>query len=315
MASSPISPVPAPQSPPPGSTAASAAPISPIPSDTRDRILQAAAEIYEASGRDRFPTVDQVRRTVRADMHAVTTVMREWRRSQLAAHSPAAVQVPERIASTHGQALASLWQQAQGLANEGLRAAQAGWEAERAELEALRTEIVQAFEAQGAELKDVQARLEASEAALQALRQQSVADLAEAHRRAENAETTAHSVGQALEAQGAELKEAHARTAALEGEMRKARLQATADIADAGRREQQAKNNLLASASALDEYRKAAEAREKAANTGRAQLQKDAMQAREKAAELLGRLQVLQEQNAALLARLGPGEPPTRKGR
>ena len=47
---------------------------------------------------------------------------------------------------------------------------------------------------------------------------------------------------------------------------------------------------------------------------GRQQLQKETMQAREKAAELSGRLKALEEQNAALLARLRLGETLARKG-
>ena len=48
-----------------------------IPADIRDRILAAAAELYEQGGRSALPTVDQVRRAARADMNATSVVMRE----------------------------------------------------------------------------------------------------------------------------------------------------------------------------------------------------------------------------------------------
>jgi len=169
--------------------------LPPIPSDVRDRIIAAAVSLFEQSGRADFPTVDQVRRMARVDMNAASTVMREWRRQQTAQATPVAITIPEAVQASHTQALAALWLQAQELANENLRAAQAAWETERAEGDAMRHEMATAFESQAAELEAVQARLAeahsaaeaaaaANAAALDALR----AELAVTTTRAERAE-------------------------------------------------------------------------------------------------------------------------------
>ena len=99
-----------------------------IPADVRERIIAAAAELYEQAGRENLPTVDAVRRAARADMNTTSAVMREWRRAQTAQAAPVAVTVPEVVTQANTAALAALWQQAQELANESLRAAQAAWE-------------------------------------------------------------------------------------------------------------------------------------------------------------------------------------------
>ena len=60
-----------------------------IPADVRERVIQAAQELYEQSGGETMPTVDAVRRLARVDMNSASAVMREWRRSQTAqASSP-----------------------------------------------------------------------------------------------------------------------------------------------------------------------------------------------------------------------------------
>jgi len=50
--------------------------------DARERVFAAASQIFEESGRQTMPTVDQVRRLAKVDMHAATAAMREWRRQQ-----------------------------------------------------------------------------------------------------------------------------------------------------------------------------------------------------------------------------------------
>lgn len=47
-----------------------------IPADVRERVIAAAVDLYEQAGRERFPTVDAVRRLSRADMNAVSAVMK-----------------------------------------------------------------------------------------------------------------------------------------------------------------------------------------------------------------------------------------------
>eukprot|EP01133_Synstelium_polycarpum_P029262 gene29262-35778_t len=128
-----------------------------IPADVRERIIAAAVELYEQSGRSNLPTVDAVRRAGRADMNTTSAVMREWRRAQTAQAAPVAVTVPEVVAQANTAALAALWQQAQELANESLRAAQAAWETERAELDTMRQELADAYETQATELDQVRA--------------------------------------------------------------------------------------------------------------------------------------------------------------
>ena len=56
--------------------------------DARERVFAAASQIFEESGRQTMPTVDQVRRLAKVDMHAATAAMREWRRQQTAQAAP-----------------------------------------------------------------------------------------------------------------------------------------------------------------------------------------------------------------------------------
>src|SRR5574344_615203 len=76
-----------------------------IPADVRERVIQAAQELYEQNGRESMPTVDAVRRHARVDMNAASAVMREWRRAQTAQAAPVAVTVPEVVTQAHGAAL------------------------------------------------------------------------------------------------------------------------------------------------------------------------------------------------------------------
>jgi chromosome segregation ATPase len=78
---------------------------------------------------------------------------------QTATAAPVAVAVPDRVQQTHHAALVVLWSEAQDIANESLSAAQAAWDAERAEAEKLRVELSIAFESQASELEALQARL------------------------------------------------------------------------------------------------------------------------------------------------------------
>lgn len=51
-----------------------------IPADVRERVITAAVDLYEQVGRERFPTVEAVRRLSRAEMNAVSAVMKELAR-------------------------------------------------------------------------------------------------------------------------------------------------------------------------------------------------------------------------------------------
>lgn len=131
-----------------------------IPADVREHIIQTANNLYEQSGRTKLPNVDQVRRAARVDMNATTQVMRDWRRAQSAQTSPIVVSIPESVQQAAMSAIAAIWSQAQELANETLRNAQAAWELEKNELDDLRRELVDAFEAQGAELNQLRKQLD-----------------------------------------------------------------------------------------------------------------------------------------------------------
>jgi len=190
--------------------------MSLIPAEVRERVIQAAQELYEQNGREAMPTVDAVRRLARVDMNAASAVMREWRRSQTAQAAPVAVTVPEVVTQAHSAALASLWQTAQELANESLRAAQAAWETERAEADHDRQELADAYERQAAELEEVRAaaarsselhqeQQDARAQELAALR----AELGTATTRAERAEARAQEIEQRAADLRAELDHAH----------------------------------------------------------------------------------------------------------
>jgi colicin import membrane protein len=69
------------------------------------------------------------------------------------------VPVLESVQQAGGAALAVLWREAQDLAHESLRAAQAGWEVERADAETLNKQMADAYEAQAVELEAAQVEI------------------------------------------------------------------------------------------------------------------------------------------------------------
>jgi len=78
--------------------------------------------------------------------------MRECRRTQTAHSAPPAVEVPERVRTISSAALATLWAEAQSLANASLSLAQAEWDREHAAAQTLREELSAAFDVKAAEL-------------------------------------------------------------------------------------------------------------------------------------------------------------------
>lgn len=145
-----------------------------IAKDARDRIFAAANSLYEQAGRaGNFPTVDAVRKLAKVNMNDASVGMKEWRRTQTTQAAPVAVQVPEPVQHASAVALATLWHEAQELANESLRAAQAGWDAERTEAETLNKQIGDAYEAlegrfDAAQLDATNARLSLEQAEAEA---------------------------------------------------------------------------------------------------------------------------------------------------
>src|ERR1035441_4827785 len=91
-------------------------------------------------------------------MNDASAVMKDWRRMQTATSTAVAIAVPDRVKQASQAALATLWADAHDLAKEALTAAQAAWDAERAEAEKLRVEMSGAFETQAAELDTLHGR-------------------------------------------------------------------------------------------------------------------------------------------------------------
>ena len=190
--------------------------MSQIPAEVRERIVAAANVLYEELGRETFPTVDTVRRAAKADMNTTSTVMKDWRRQQTAQAAPVAITVPEAVSQANSAALAAMWQQAQELANESLRAAQASWETEREELDAMRLELANAYEEQAGEFEVL--RIEAAREAkshtaqLEQVRSETGAvrdELAKAVTRAEREEAKAEEINRRADELRAELNRAH----------------------------------------------------------------------------------------------------------
>jgi colicin import membrane protein len=284
-----------------------------IPADVRERIIAAAADLFEQSGRETMPTVDAVRRAARVDMNAASAVMKEWRRAQTAQAAPVAVAVPESVQQASSAAVATIWQQAQELANESLRSAQAAWETERAEQDAMRQELAEAFERQAGELEALQSRLASIEAAEATARGEATelrGQLAAAQEQAHTAEARALEIERRAGELRTELDRAHQTSQAaaaqldqVRGEL--AKVQAKAEAEQEAHQEQR-------KAAATEAHRMAE--RLTAAQAERDQATKAAGQAREEAARMAGQIDTLKEQSAALLARITPAEAkPTRK--
>lgn len=265
-------------------------------SDARERVFAAANQLFEETDRQVMPTVDQVRRLAKVDMHAATAAMREWRRQQTAQAAPIAIAVPETVAKANEQAVAMLWTQAQELANRSLREAQAAWDTERAELDQMRVELSDAFEEQADELETAKSRIAALEhearetAAVAAAEIQKVrdelhqvrAELSAATTRAERSEATTAELEHRVADLRAELERAHADVDRGRAELKKA----TAD------------------AEGLRGELAGVKAKAEAAEQSYQERRKEAAEARENAARLAGQLEAVQSQNAALMEAL-----------
>ena len=294
-----------------------------IPADVRERVISAAVDLYEQAGRERFPTVDAVRRLSRADMNAVSAVMKEWRQAQTTQAAPVAVAVPEAIQQANAAAVAALWLNATELANQSLRSAQAGWEKERIELDDMRAELANSYEAQAAEFETTKKQLADSEAKtaeqvqeLAAVRQRE----AEAINRAERAEARISEIEHRAADLRGELDRALAETERQRVELAEARAKAAAEIeaahaaTEAARAEQvkvQAKADAREEAHAEQGKQATAEINRTAERMTKTEAERDtarkeAGEAREAAAKLAGKLEAVTSQNAELLAVIKP---------
>lgn len=126
----------------------------------RDRIIAAADALYAESGRRNFPTVDAVRKLAKVNINDASNCMREWRRTHAVQNETPQLQVPEALHLTCTTAFQVLWKEAVNLSSETLRMAQAGWEAERADAEAMNEQIARACAAQEEELLAAKSAIE-----------------------------------------------------------------------------------------------------------------------------------------------------------
>ena len=274
--------------------------------DTRDRIFAAADSLYEQAGRGSFPTVDAVRKASKVNMNDAATAMKQWRRAQTAQAAPVAITVPDAVHQLHSQALAALWQSAQDTANESLRAAQAGWEAERAEAETLNKQLGDAYDAQATEL----------ETACRQIEELSAQNHVEQKRSTELAQQLQETVNAKL---AAESRATIAEQRAIEIDRRAADLRAELDLAhqDAAqvRSEVTALRAKVESAEqAHQEQRKIAaqeahRAAERLASTQmeRDEARKEVGKAREEASNWRGQVEALKEQQRGLLEAVKTG--------
>ncbi len=138
--------------------------------EAKTRIFAAADKLYEACGRETFPTVDAVRREAKAAMGDVSSAMKEWRKNQTAQAVVHEIQAPDVIMNAAKVLAIETWKQAQELATESLKSAQAAWDAERAESESMRAEMSKAFDDQVQELETVKADLESANSTLEKLK-------------------------------------------------------------------------------------------------------------------------------------------------
>src|ERR1700677_835744 len=275
--------------------------------EIRERILAAAGQLFEQSGRKELPTVDAVRKLSKTSMNDASAVMREWRRSQIVAATAAVVSVPERVSQASQAALNALWTEAQELANESLNVAQTAWDAERAEAEKLRVELSSAFETQVAELEALRLKLaevekDASSAAAAAERsrmesaQQVVALTDQAH--------TASARAQEIEKRAEDLK--IALMAAQGSEQRlAAEIEAERRQHEATREQSNAVSTELMTVKAQAEAQAGVQLeqveRSKRVEADLAAARGAAATAREEAAQLRGQAEALQAQHAQLM--------------
>jgi colicin import membrane protein len=271
----------------------------------QQRIYEAADELYDGSGRSAFPTVDAVRRLSKTNMNDASVAMRAWRGAQGTANRTVAVTIPDAVRRVHDDALGTLWNAAQELGNAGLRAAQAGWEAERVESETVRAQLASAFDEQATELAQAQRgrqelmdALDASKAAAEGARLEIVTLTDECRALRADATATARVI---IEMQGRiadthdELDKSNARTIGVQHELDAVR--------EATQRELVELKTALADATSQTA---SAIAQEKAVRKEQAQAHLALLEARDAASVLRGQVDALTRQNTELFDALKP---------
>jgi chromosome segregation ATPase len=308
-----------------------------ISAEIRTRIVAAAEQLYTEADSERFPTVDQVRRAARTDMNSTSTVMKEWRRQQTAAPAAVAVPIPDRVRDAAMSAAAVMWSESQELANESLDVAKQAWEIERADADAMRAELAEAYEQQAGELEALQQLLTETQASYEVAKekqQQQAVELAAVTAKFVDAEGKEKTAQQRLGELRSELAQSRvdaadqARQQKLEVEsIRKKSEQQAEDYRKRFSEIEQQKNDLTNDLTAVktraESQKSAAEQQQQAATVQSDKLSGDiksaiekadklaselkaanesAAQARENAAELIGKLEATVGQNKELMA-------------
>ena len=274
--------------------------------DIRDRILAAADALYEQAGRASFPTVDSVRKVAKVNMNDAATTMKEWRRAQTAQAAPVAITVPEAVHQLHSQALAALWQSAQNTANESLRAAHAGWEAERAEAETINKQLGDAYDAQAVELDAANRQIDELTAKYQA-EQQRTTELAQRIEETRKATLVAENRAAIAEQRALEIER---RATDLRAELDRAHQDAVAtrtELVDVRQAQQDQRKT------AAQEALRAAE-RLTATQAERDEARKETAKAREETAHWRGQVEALKEQQRGFLDAIKTGKKPGEAG-
>lgn len=120
-----------------------------------EKIHRAATELYLANGKSSFPTVAQVRAAAKTDMNTTSEAMKQWRNQQQQKTQAAPIQVPEAVQRAANEAVTSIWQVAQSLANDALQTAQKGWEKDKTESDQITKEIAEEYDRQAVQLESV----------------------------------------------------------------------------------------------------------------------------------------------------------------
>lgn len=176
-----------------------------ITPEIQDRIRTAANTLYENSGRESFPKVDDVRRMAKASMNDTSAVMKLWRREQM---NPVAVEVedlPKEVEEIHAKSLQALWQVATEYASKELEEVRASHAVREAEAEALRHELSEDFQRELEEKESIQNMLEDATNTLDQVNQQ-LAAVAEDLKAETELREDAETLIQRLEAELAEVK-------------------------------------------------------------------------------------------------------------
>lgn len=171
----------------------------------RDRIIAAADSLYAETDRRAFPTVDAVRKRARVNMNDASTGMKQWRRTQTATATPVPAQLPAQLQASCTSALVALWNEAMVVANESLRAAQVGWEAERQEADDLSRQMAAAYDLQASELEAAQREINRLNESAESMRD-AAESMESALEAAERAQTLAETAAKQAEIKAAQIE-------------------------------------------------------------------------------------------------------------